>query len=214
MHACPPCGIGASSILYRSFGLIIERHLHFEILSMPRIRPIDPAAATGALAEQLAGTRKLLGSTPNLFTTAGQSVAALTAMNGFFVALGHGSLGGKIGERVALAIAQVNGCEYCLSAHTALGQMHGVDASELAAAKRGRSTDTRAQAAITLALAIVETKGRVSDAALADARSAGLGDGEIVEIVGYVALNIFTNYLNNLAGTDVDFPLVALEQVA
>lgn len=181
---------------------------------MPRIQPIDPAAATGATAVQLAATRKMLGGTPNLFTTTAHSPAALTAMNGFFVALAKGALGARIGERIAIAVAQANGCRYCLAAHTALGALHGVDASELAAAKRGRSTDARAQAAITLALALVASRGRVSDAALAAARAAGLGESEIVETVGHVALNIFTNYLNNLAETDVDFPPVALESAA
>lgn len=181
---------------------------------MPRINPIDPASATGAVAEQLAGTRALLGSTPNLFTTAANSAAALTAMNGLFVALGKGKLGGKVAERVAIAIAQTNGCEYCLSAHTALGQMHGVSAIELAGARRGYSAEPRAQAAINLALAILSAKGRVTDASLAEARTAGLDDGEIVEIVAHVGLNVFTNYLNNLAGTEVDFPVVGLEQAA
>ncbi len=181
---------------------------------MPRIQPIDPTTATGPVADQLAGTRKLLGATPNLFTTAARSAAALTALNGFFVALGRGELGGKVGERVAIAIAQENGCEYCLSAHTALGQMHGVDAAELDAAQHGRSADPRAQAAIDLALATVRSRGRVSDSELADARAAGLGDGAIVEIVAHVAVNIFTNYLNNLAETEVDFPRVAVATVA
>jgi uncharacterized peroxidase-related enzyme len=181
---------------------------------MPRIQPIDPATANGPVAEQLAATRKLLGATPNMFTTAAHSAAALTAMNGFFVALGHGRLGGKIGERIAIAVAQENGCEYCLSAHTALGRMHGVDPSELAAARRGLSVDPRAQAAIALALAVVRNRGRVGDAALAEARAAGLGDAEIVEVVAHAALNIFTNYLNNLVGTEVDFPLVALDTAA
>lgn len=181
---------------------------------MPRINPIDPASATGAVAEQLAETKALLGATPNLFTTAANSPAALSAMNALFVALGKGKLGGKIAERVAIAIAQTNGCEYCLSAHTALGQMHGVDATELAAARRGSSVEPRAQAAINLALAILATKGSVPDASLAEARAAGFDDGEIVEIVALVAVNVFTNYLNNLAGTEVDFPQVALEQAA
>jgi AhpD family alkylhydroperoxidase len=123
-------------------------------------------------------------------------------------------LGGKVGEQVAVAIAQSNGCQYCLSAHTAIGGMHGVTAANLASARHGHSDDPKAQAAITLALEIVRTKGRVSDATLANARTAGLTDGEIVEVVGHVALNIFTNYLNNLADTDVDFPVVALEQAA
>lgn len=181
---------------------------------MPRIQPLDPAAATGSVADQLAVTLKMLGATPNLFTTAANSTAALTAMNAFFQALGKGRLGGKIGERVAIAVAQANGCEYCLSAHTALGQMHGVDAAELDAARQGISADARAQAAITLALEIVDNKGRVGDGSLSEARAAGLTDGDIVETVAHVALNVFTNYLNNLAGTDVDFPVVALAQAA
>lgn len=181
---------------------------------MPRIQPLDPAAATGPVTDQLAVTRKMLGATPNLFTTAANSTAALTAMNAFFQALGKGRLGGKIGERIAIAVAQVNGCEYCLSAHTALGQMHGVDAAELDAARNGISSDARAQAAVTLALDIVDTKGRVSDGSLGEARAAGLTDSDIVEIVAHVALNVFTNYLNNLAGTEVDFPVVSLAQAA
>jgi len=181
---------------------------------MPRIQPIDPASANAAAAEQLAATKKLFGSTPNLFATAAQSPATLAAMNGFFAALGKAPLGGKVGEQVAIAVAQSNGCEYCLSAHTAIGGMHGVTAANLASARQGRSDDPKAQAAITLALEIVRTKGRVSDASLAAARVAGLGDGDIIEVVGHVALNIFTNYLNNLAGTTVDFPVVTLEHAA
>ena len=110
--------------------------------------------------------------------------AALNATNAFFAALGKGQLGGKVGEQVAIAVAQTNGCEYCLAAHTAIGGMRGVSAADL------------------------------GDAELAAARVAGLVDGEIVEVVAHVALNIFTNYLNNLAGTDVDFPRVALETAA
>lgn len=181
---------------------------------MPRIQPIEIATATGAAAEQLAATKKLFGATPNMFTTAAQSPATLTALNGFFAALGKASLGGKIGEQVAIAIAQSNGCEYCLSAHTAIGRMHGVSADNLHAARSGTSDNPKAQAAISLALDIVRTKGHVADASLAAARLAGLTDGEIVEVVGHVALNIFTNYLNNVAGTVVDFPVVTLEQAA
>ena len=181
---------------------------------MPRIQPLDSATATGDAAEQLAATKKLFGSTPNMFATAAQSPATLAAMNGFFAALGKAPLGGKVGEQVAIAVAQSNGCEYCLSAHTAIGGMHKVSAANLASARHGHSDDPKAQAAITLALEIVRTKGRVSDATLSEARLAGLQDSDVVEVVGHVALNIFTNYLNNLAGTVVDFPVVAIEQAA
>ncbi len=181
---------------------------------MPRIQTVDSSTATGAAADQLAATKALFGSTPNMFATAAQSPATLAAMNAFFAALGKGPLSGKIGEQIAIAIAQSNGCEYCLSAHTAIGGSHKVSAANLASARHGRSDDPKTQAAIALALEIVRTKGQVADETLAAARSAGLQDGEIVEVVGHVALNIFTNYLNNLAGTVVDFPVVALEQAA
>jgi AhpD family alkylhydroperoxidase len=181
---------------------------------MPRIQPIDPAQASAAVAEQLAATQRALGSIPQMFATAAQSPAALTAMNAFFAALGRGRLGGKIGERIAIAVAQEDGCEYCLSAHTALGTLHGVDAGDLAAARRGVSSDPKAQAALRLALTILERRGRVPDAALEAARTAGLDDGDIVEVVAHVGLNVFTNYLNNLAQTEVDFPRVPLGQAA
>jgi alkylhydroperoxidase family enzyme len=99
-------------------------------------------------------------------------------------------------------------------AHTAIGHLHGVSSSELAAAKQGNSIDSNARAAMAFSLAVLDTKGRVSDVTLTEARAAGLDDNEIVELVAHVALNVFTNYLNNLAGTEVDFPLVRLEQAA
>jgi uncharacterized peroxidase-related enzyme len=181
---------------------------------MPRIHPIDPATATGTVAAQLEGTRKALGSTPNLFTTAAHSPAALTALNGLFGALSRSALGAAIGEQVAIAVAQQNGCEYCLAAHTALGGLHGVTPGELSAARVGVSTDPKAAAAMTLATTIVRTRGKTDDAALAAARAAGLSEGEIVEVVAHVALNVFTNYLNNLARTEVDFPKVELAEAA
>lgn len=181
---------------------------------MPRIQPVDLAHAPEAVATQLAATQKSLGSVPNMFATAAQSAATITALNGFFGALGKGALGGKIGERIAIAVAQQNGCEYCLAAHTALGGLHGVDPAELASAKRGISNDPKAAATLTLALAILRTRGKVSDATLVAAREAGLSDGDIVEVVAHVALNVFTNSLNNLAQTKVDFPPVALDDAA
>lgn len=181
---------------------------------MPRIQPVDPASPPEAVAAQLSATRKAMGGVPNMFATAARSPATLTALNAFFGALGNGALGGKIGERVAIAVARQNGCEYCLAAHTALGGMHGVDAGELASAQRGVSSDPKAAAALALAVAVLRTRGKVDDVTLNVAREAGLTDGEIVEVVAHVGLNVFTNFLNNLAETEVDFPPVALEVAA
>ena len=178
---------------------------------MPRITPIDPATAAGDAATQLATTRKMFGSTPNMFTTAAHAPAALAALNGLFASLAKASLGLKTGEQIAIAVAQANGCGYCLSAHTAIGTMHGLEAAELAGARRASSANPKTAAILALATAINASRGQVSDAVLATARTAGITDAEIVEVVAHVALNVFTNALNNLCHTDIDFPVVALE---
>ena len=181
---------------------------------MPRISPIDPSKASGDTAVQLDVARKAFGGTPNLVTTAANSAPALAAMLGLFANMRASSLGPKLGEQIAIAVAQSNGCGYCLSAHTAIGKLHGLDASELSAAKRASSADPRAEAILSLAVDINRARGKVTDAALAKARLAGVTDAEIVEIVGHVALNVFTNYLNNVSETQIDFPVVALDVAA
>jgi len=181
---------------------------------MPRIHPIDPATATGELADQLATARKMFGGTPNLITTAANASSALGGLLGMFANMGKSSLGPKVGEQIAVAIAQSNGCGYCLSAHTAIGQMHGLDAALMNAARRGNSADPKTAALLKLAIDINQSRGRIGNAALAEARNAGVTDAEIVEVVGHVALNVFTNYLNNVSQTVIDFPVVALDAAA
>ncbi len=181
---------------------------------MPRIQPIDPATATGEAATHLATARKMFGGTPNLVTTAANAPSSLGAMLGMFAYMGKGTLGARVGEQIAITVAQSNGCGYCLSAHTALGKMHGLDPAELAAAKRAGSVTPKTAAILKLALAINQHRGQVSDGVLAEARKAGITDAEIVEVVGHVALNVFTNYLNNVCETAIDFPVVALDAAA
>jgi uncharacterized peroxidase-related enzyme len=181
---------------------------------MPRIHPIDPATATGDAATHLATTRKMFGGTPNVFTTAANSPSTIGAMVTMWGFVGAGTLGAKVGEQIAITVAQSNGCAYCLSAHTALGKMHRVDAADLAAAKRAGASDPKTAAILKLALEINRSRGQVGDVALAQARKAGITDAEIVEIIGHVALNVFTNYLNNVSDTEIDFPVVALDVAA
>lgn len=181
---------------------------------MPRIQPILPESATGDAAKHLGATRKMFGGTPNLFTTAANAPATLGALNDMFANVGKGSLGPKIGEQIAIAIAQSNGCGYCMSAHHAIGKMHGLDAAELAAAKRAHASAPKTAALLQLAVAINQSRGKVTDADLARARNAGVTDAEIIEVVGHVALNVFTNYLNNVSQTTIDFPVVPLEAAA
>ena len=181
---------------------------------MSRIHPIDPTAATGDTAAHLATARKMFGGTPNLVTTAANAPSTLGAMLAMFANVGKGTLGARVGEQLAIAIAQSNSCGYCLSAHTAIGAMHGLDKAELTAAKQAQSVQPKTAALLKLAVAINETRGMVSDIALAEARAAGVTDAEVVEVVGHVALNVFTNYLNNVSETAIDFPLVTLDVAA
>lgn len=181
---------------------------------MPRIAPVLPESVAGEAAKHLATTRKMFGGTPNLFTTAANAPATLGALNDMFANVGKGTLGPKVGEQIAIAIAQSNGCGYCMSAHHAIGKMHGLDAAELAAAKRATAPAPKTAALLQLAVAINQARGKLTDAELAQARAAGITDAEIIEVVGHVALNVFTNYLNNVSQTTIDFPVVALEAAA
>lgn len=177
---------------------------------MSRVPLIDPSTATGARHAMLAQIHGAFGAVPHMFQAVANSPAALQSMWGAFGALGSGVLGAKLGEQLAVAIANRNGCEYCLAAHTALGRKAGATAEEMAEAQIGRAQDARTAAALAFALQLVEARGQVGASAVQALRDAGLGDEEIVEIVAHVALNLFTNYVNNALAVPLDFPKVAL----
>jgi uncharacterized peroxidase-related enzyme len=151
---------------------------------------------------------KQLGVVPNLFRLVGLSPAALNGFTSFQSALAK-TLDLKTRERIALAVAQVNGCDYCLSAHTYLGlNLAKLSPEEIALNRQGASGDAKANAAVQFAARITEARGHVSDADLTAIREAGFTDAQIVEIVALVAENTFTNYLNEVAKTAIDFPAV------
>jgi uncharacterized peroxidase-related enzyme len=175
---------------------------------MSRIPTIDPASATGPVKPLLEGVHRGLGATPNLFRVAAQSPSALEGMVGMFGAIAKGHLDARTREAVALAVSEANACDYCLSAHTALGRQAGLWDEALASAREGKGDEPRGTAALRLARTIVERRGHVGDVDLVEARRSGLTDGEILEVVANVALTTFTNYVNVVAGTDIDFPIV------
>jgi uncharacterized peroxidase-related enzyme len=176
---------------------------------MTRIQPIDPASATGPAKQLLDGVQKALGFTPNLMKTLAQAPAALEGYLSLNKALAGGALPAPFREQLAIATAQANACDYCLSAHTAIGKGAGLDPASLAAARRAEAPDPKAAAGLRFSREILSSRGQVSDASLAHVRQAGFTDPEITEIVAHVALNILTNYFNNVAGTEVDFPKVS-----
>ena len=155
-----------------------------------------------------------LGVVPNMFRLIASSPAALegfTANNGALAK----TLDVKTRERIALAVAQVNGCDYCLSAHTYLGlNLAKLSPEEVALNRKGGSGDAKADVAVGFAAKIVRERGQVSDADITALRDAGYSNREIVEIVAVAAENVFTNLINIVADTDIDFPVVSAAQAA
>ena len=177
---------------------------------MSRI-PTPASIETSPAASQplLAAVNKQLGSVPNLFRVVGNSPAALEGYLGLNGALARGQIDAKTRERIALTVAELNGCDYCLSAHTYLGKnLAKLDDAELAANKNGQSSNPQASAALRFATAVVRERGHVSPAELEAVKAAGYNDAQVIEIVLLVALNTLTNYVNSVAATDIDFPLV------
>lgn len=181
---------------------------------MSRI-PLPAASDTPAASQPLlAQIQSAFGATPNMFRAVANSPAALASMWGSFGALGRGVLPAKLGEQVAVAIADRNRCHYCLAAHTMLGRKAGASATEMSEAQAGRSDDPRTAAALAFALKVVERRADIGDADVVALREAGFDDEAIVELLAHVALNLFTNYVNVAFDVPLDFPKVTLRQAA
>ncbi|MFG0257873.1 MAG: carboxymuconolactone decarboxylase family protein [Phycisphaerales bacterium JB043] len=178
---------------------------------MPRLTQIDPQTAQGKGKELLDAVKSKLGIVPNMTRAMANSPSVLEGYLGLSGAVASGVLTPQLREKIALRSAQVNGCGYCLAAHTAIGKSVKLQDNEITDARQGVSTDATDSAAIAFADAIIEKRGAVSDEDVQAVRDAGFGDGEIAEIISNVVLNIFTNYFNRAAQTDVDFPKVDLD---
>ena len=182
---------------------------------MSRIKAISPELATGKTKELLEAVNDKLGMVPKMVRGMASSPAVLDAYVQLSASLGRATLSAKIREQLALAIAQVNHCDYCLAAHSAIGKMVGLTSDQIRDSRLGIAVDPKADALIHFARRVVEARGHVTDADVQAVRDAGFDDGVIAEIVANVALNIFTNYFNSVAETEVDFPpAAALEPVA
>lgn len=157
----------------------------------------------------LDAVKKQLGVVPNLMKLVGNSPAALEGYLSLNGALGKGNLGTKTGERIALAIAEFNRCDYCLSAHSYLAaHVAKLDSAEINSNRNGFSGDAKADAAVRFARKVAEARGHVSADDLGAVKAVGFSDADVVEIVLHVALNTLTNYINSVAQTEIDFPVV------
>ena len=181
---------------------------------MSRISIPTPESAPAASKPLLDGVQKKLGLIPNVFRVAALSPAALEGLLGLSGSLSK-TLDVRTRERIAIAVAEENGCDYCLSAHTYLGlNLAKITAEDAALARKGSSTDARAAAAVRFAVQVARTRGGVSDADIVALKNAGYSEAQIVEIVALVVENVFTNFLNRVAQTDIDFPVLHTDKAA
>lgn len=177
--------------------------------------PASIEAAPAAAQPLLQAVKKQIGSVPNLFRLVATSPAALEGYLGLNGALAKGTLEAPTRERIALAVAQINGCDYCLSAHAYMGKnLAKLSETEIAANRNGSSGDPKADAAVRFAVKLVNSRGHVSDDDLRAVRLAGYSDAQLLEIVLHVALNTLTNYVNEVAKTEIDFPVISKSAAA
>ena len=177
---------------------------------MTYIAPLALADADTATAATLNAVKAKIGMIPNLYAVAAKAPAALNTLLQVNAAVGAGKLSAKEREIVALATSQANGCQYCVSAHTLLGKMAGLNPEQIQHARAGAGNDRRSHAIAALAGALVDKRGHVDTQTLDGFKADGLSEADILEVVANVVATTLTNYVNNVARTAIDFPVVAL----
>jgi uncharacterized peroxidase-related enzyme len=181
---------------------------------MNRIPHLALDQVSPEVATTLNAVKAKIGMIPNLFSTFAHAPVVLDAYLGFEGQIAKGKLSAKQREIIALAVGQVNGCHYCLSAHTLMGKGAGLSLEDTHHARNGKATDAKDNAVAQLAHQIAKERGHITDANLKAAHDAGLDNELIAEVVSGVALNTLTNFMNNVAKTKIDFPEVKVELTA
>lgn len=181
---------------------------------MSRITTVSNETANIEQRNLLDAIQSQLGMVPNFLRVFANSPDALKAFLGLHHIANHGSLDSATRERIAVALAQQNECEYCLSAHTAIGRKAGLNGAEIEANRAGTSHDAKAAVAVKFARALVEHKGEVTNAELQAMSNAGFSEADIVEVITHVGMNVLTNILGKASRVNIDFPKVALKQAA
>ncbi|WP_269234610.1 carboxymuconolactone decarboxylase family protein [Flavobacterium flavigenum] len=176
---------------------------------MTRLTALNPEEVTGKTKDLFNAVQAKLGVVPNMMRTMGNSPAVLEGYLNLSGALSHGKLSAKTGELIALAVSESNSCDYCLAAHTFIGEkLIKADPEVLKAARTGNSADAKTEAILQLAKTLISKNGLVNDEDVNKAKNAGVADAEIAETIAHVALNVLTNYFNNVANTEIDFPAI------
>jgi uncharacterized peroxidase-related enzyme len=176
---------------------------------MTRLTALNPEEVTGKTKDLFNAVHAKLGVVPNMMRTMGNSPAVLEGYLNLSGALSHGKLSAKTGELIALAVSESNSCDYCLAAHTFIGEkLVKADPEVLHNARTGNAADEKTAGILQFAKTLISKNGLVNDQDVASVRNAGATDAEISEIIAHVGLNVFTNYFNNTANTEIDFPVV------
>jgi len=175
---------------------------------MARLPIQSVQSADGSNKDIFAALQKGLGMVPNMPRVMANSPAVLQSWASFNGAMGTAKLSAQIREQVALLTAENNACTYCLSAHSVLGKMVGLNQAQMDGARHLESSDPRTFAALQFAQAVIDRRGGIGESDIKAVRAAGFSDAEIAEIVAAVALNFFTNFFNRAFDVDVDFPRV------
>lgn len=179
---------------------------------MSRINPLLAEAApakTQVLFEQV---KTKLGRVPNLMQTLGHSTSALGGYLSLNESLSQGTLSAKDRERIALTVAEHHGCEYCLAAHSAIGKMVGLNQSQIIESRTGHASDSKADALLQFVHRVLESNGQIDDSDLDQFLVEGYSEGEVAEVIAHISLSVLTNFFNNVAKTEIDFP--KLEEVS
>lgn len=176
---------------------------------MPRLQALNPENATGQAQRLLKGVEAKLGFAPNIMRTMANSPSVLQGYLDFSGALSKGRLSPKLREQIALAVSEVNDCQYCLAAHSAIGRSVGLSEEALGDSRRGESPDPKEATVLAFTRNVVTNRGRVSDEEVAKLRKTGFSEGDMVEIIANISLTLFTNYFNHIAATEIDFPAVS-----
>ena len=174
-----------------------------------RIPSIQPNEATGKTKELFDSVKANIGTVPNAIKLLAHSPTGLQGVLQFYGALSGGTLDAATRERIALAVANVNGCDYCNGSHTAIAKSLKLSDDEIEANRRGHSSDTQANVAVAFARKVAVTRADVTEGDVQALREAGYSEAQIVEIVLNVAYNVLTNYVNEAFKTDIDVPRVA-----
>lgn len=174
---------------------------------MAYIKPLERHQVDAATGATLDAVQAKLGVLPNMFRTFAHSPVALNAYMQLSGAAAAGQLNARQREQIALAVGEANDCGYCVAAHSALGKGAGLSPAQIELARDAQAEQPRDAALLRLASAIVHDRGHVPTAELDEFKAAGFGDGDVLEVLVNVVLNVYTNYTNHLARTDIDFPV-------